>query len=207
MVKSDGPAVSTGPGTGRRWTPVAPILVALAGLAVAIVGAFLLRRADELGRLGGPLLFILGQLGLAFAMQRTTKDRADHFARAGVPREWTRPAVRGVVDADLRRWDTTIRELREPWPGDDELPAAARARAEGASFVVLPALLSLIVAVVAVLLGRRQASSILTAVAIPNVVIGLLLCLAAIRYGVDGRRARAYLSRFGPGGPGATATR
>ena len=130
-------------------------------------------------------------------MFKATKDRADHFAAAGVSPAWTRPAVRGVTDTDLRRWDNTIRELREPWPGDATLLAAARARAAGVFLIVLLGVLSLVLAAVGVLLGLREPNSLLTAVAFLNVVIGLLLCLAAVRYGVDGHRARAYLSRFG----------
>ncbi|WP_410809424.1 hypothetical protein [Micromonospora sp. 067-2] len=196
MGQSEGSAVPAGQGGGSRWTPVASILIALAGLVVSIVGAVLLRRGDELGRLAGPPLLIVGQLGLAFAMQRATTARAEHFAAAGVPTEWTRPAVRGVTAVDLRRWDNTIRDLREPWPGDSKLSTAARARAEGLPFIVFPAVLSLVVAVVGVALGSAEPTSVSTVAGFPNIAIGLLLCVAAIRYVVDGRRARAYLARF-----------
>jgi hypothetical protein len=183
--------------SGPRWTPVAPILIAVASIAVAIAGAFLLRGTSELARISGPPLFIVGQLGLALAMFRATKDRADHFAAAGVPPAWTRPGVRGVTDTDLRRWDNTLRELREPWPGDGALLTAARARVAGLPLIVVLGVLPLVLAAAGVVLGLREPNSLLTVVAFPNFVIGLLLCLAAVRYGVDGRRARSYLSRFG----------
>jgi hypothetical protein len=37
----------------------------------------------------------------------------------------------------------------------------------------------------------------MTPFVVPHVILGLLLCLVAFRYAVNGRRARAYLARYG----------
>jgi hypothetical protein len=197
VVSSHGPSVSAGHGTGPRWAPVGPIALALSAVALAAVGAFLLGRADVIGRFIGPLFYILGQLGLALTMFRAMVGRAEYFAASGVPSAWTRPPLRGVGEADLRRWDNAIRGLRMPWPGErDAVLAAARARAEGLLSIVLPGVLAAPVSVGGVVLMARTPDTLLTAVALPNLLIGLLMGLVAVRYSVDGQRARVYLTQF-----------
>ncbi|MFF5174270.1 hypothetical protein ACFY3U_16750 [Micromonospora sp. NPDC000089] len=192
-----------GPDGRRRWTPAASLALAAVSVAVAVVGAYLLRRPDELGRFTGPTLYVLAQLGLAYAMNRATMARAGRFAALGVPTAWTRPPVRGVVDPELRRWENTIRGLRQPVQDDvDLVVTAARARAEGLSPILVPGLLSVPVGVVGLALGLRDAAATLSALLLLNAAIGVLLGVATARYGVDGRRARAYLARLAPDGTG-----
>ncbi|MFB9236696.1 hypothetical protein ACFFWC_14230 [Plantactinospora siamensis] len=75
----------------------------VAALAVAAAGAVVLRRAEGIGRYGGSLLYLLGQVGLVAAMARAIATRASHFAALGVPTGWTRLELRGLRDPDLRR--------------------------------------------------------------------------------------------------------
>jgi hypothetical protein len=171
------------------------MLIARAGVAVAAAGALVFDRAGgEQGRLGGPLLFILGQLIAIYAMYKTITDRANRFAAASIPPEWTRTPLRGVTDTDLQRWENTIRELRQPWPGDAIL-LAARARAEDLSLIIAVGVLPAVIAVVRLVLVLREPGSVMTPFVVPHVILGLLLCLVAFRYAVNGRRA--YLARYG----------
>lgn len=198
-----GASVPAGHGTGSRWAPVAPIAIAVSAVAVAAVGAFLLRRADVIGRILGPLVYILAELGLALAIFRAMVNRAQYFAALGVPPAWTRPPLRGVEDVDLRRWDNLIRGLRAPWPGErDAVLAAARARTEGLLSIVLPSVLPALVSLGGVVLMARAPDTLLSIVALPNLFMGLVMGWAAVRYGVDAQRARVYLTQFsGAAGP------
>lgn len=202
------PSVPPGHGNASRWAPVAPIVMALSAVAVAAAGAFLLRRPDDIGRLLGPLVYILAQLGLALAMFRAMVGRAEHFAALGVPPAWTRPPLRGMEDADLRRWDNLIRGLRAPWPGErDEVLTAARARAEGLLSIALPCILAALISAVGVVLTVRVPDTLLSMVALPNLLMGLVMGWVAVRYSVDGQRARAYLTQFStPAEPRSRAT-
>lgn len=171
--------------------------IALAAVAVLVGGGFLLRRTDDVGRFLGPLVYILGQLGLAVAMFRAMVGRAEHFAAQGVPSAWTRPPLRGVTDADQRRWQNTIRDLRDPWPAErDTLLTAARARADGLPSIVVPGLLLALFSVAGVVVMGRVADSPLSALLVPNLILGLLLGMVAARYAFDGHRARVYLRKF-----------
>ncbi|SCF44496.1 hypothetical protein GA0074696_6008 [Micromonospora purpureochromogenes] len=197
MVSSQEPAVPTGRGSEPRWAPVGPIAMALSAVAVSAAGAFLLRRPDDIGRILGPLVYGLGMVGLVGITARAVAARAQHFARFGVPTLWTRPPVRGVEDVNLRRWENTIRGLRAPWPNErDSILTAARARAEGLPAIVLPAILAPLVAVVGVVLVGRVPESPLSIVVLPQFLIGLVTAVVAVRYGVDGWRARTYLTQF-----------
>ncbi|WP_446218207.1 hypothetical protein [Micromonospora sp. IBHARD004] len=172
-------------------------------MAVAAAGAFLLRRPDDIGRILGPAIYGLGVVGLVGITARAVAARAQYFAKFGVPTAWTRPPVRGVDDVDLRRWENMIRGLRAPWPNErDAVLTAARARAEGLPSIVFPAVLAPLVSVVGVVLLGRVPESPLSIVVLPNLLIGLVAGVVAMRYGVDGWRARVYLTQFSaPAGP------
>jgi hypothetical protein len=172
------------------------LLIALAGLAVAAAGAYLLRQEDGTVRLTGSALFVFGQLGLAIAMYRAVQDRAAHFAASGIPPAWTRPPLRGLTDVNLRQWDNTIREMRRPWPDETTLFTAARARATGVSLIVVLSVASLLVSLARLILVLRDPEAVLAVFAPANLVLGFLLFVVGVRYAIDGRRARAYLSRF-----------
>ena len=181
-----------------RWAPVGPIAMTFCALAVSAVGAVLLRRPDDIGRILGPLTYVLGVIGLLSIMFQATVDRAENFAKSGVPTAWTRPPVRGASDDDLRRWDNVIRAMREPWPNErDAILTAARARAEGLPAILVPGLLAPLLALVGVVLIGRAPGSPPSLLVFPHILIGFLTGVVAVRYAIDGRRARAYLARFG----------
>ena len=191
------PSAPAGPGAGSRWAPVAPTVMAGSAVAVAGVGAFLLRREDVIGQSIGSLVYILAQLGSILAQFRAIVGRADHFAALGVPAAWTRPPLRGLEDVDLRRWDNMIRGLRAPWPDErDAVLTAARARAEGLLSIALPGYLGVLISVVGVGLMVRVPDTLLSIVALPVILMGPVMGWVVMRYAVDGHRARAYLARF-----------
>lgn len=181
----------------QPWSPVGPMLIALAGLAVTAAGAYLLRQESETVRIAASPVFVAGQLGLTLALYRAVQDRAAHFAASGVPPAWTRPALRGLTDVNLRQWENTIRDMRPPWPDEATLLAAARARASGVWLFVLLGVVSLLVSLARFVLVVRDPAPGLAAHAPVNLVLGFLAFILGVRYAIDGRRARAYLSRFG----------
>ena len=118
-------------------------------------------------------------------------------AALGVPPAWTRPPLRGVDDVDLRRWHNVIRALRAPWPAErDTVLTAARARAEGLLSIVLPSVLGALIAAGGIVLMARVPDTMVSIVGPPNLLLGLVMAWAAVRYGVDGHRACVYLTRF-----------
>ncbi|MEV4617413.1 hypothetical protein AB0J74_01695 [Asanoa sp. NPDC049573] len=189
----------TGSNQGGRpsLSPVRPMLIALLGLALAAAGVYLLRRDDESLQLAGSTLFVFGQLALAIAMYRAIQDRAAHFAAAGVPEVWTRPPLRGLTDLDLRQWDNTIREMRRPWPDETTLLNAARARATGVPLLIVLSVATLLVSLARFVLMLQNPAALLAVFAPVNLVLGFLVLAVGVRYALDGRRARAYLARFG----------
>ncbi|PWU45941.1 hypothetical protein DLE60_01335 [Micromonospora globispora] len=171
--------------------------MALSAVAVAGVGAVLLRRDDVIGQSIGSMVYIFAQLGSILAQSRAIVGRADHLAALGVPPAWTRPSLRGLEDVDLRRWDNMIRGLRAPWPDErDPVLTAARARAEGLLSIALPGFLGMLISVVGVGLMVRVPDTLLSIVALPIILMGPVLGWVVMRYAVDGHRARAYLARF-----------
>jgi hypothetical protein len=179
------------------WSPVGPLLIALAALAVVAAGAYLLRQERETVRITGSMLVVVGQFGVFLALFRALVDRAAHFAASGVPTAWTRPDLRGLKDVNLRQWENTIREMRPPWPDEATLLAAARARATGASLIAVLGVLALLASLAGFVLVLRDSPPVLRASAPANHVLGLLACYIGVRYAIDGRRARAYLARYG----------
>jgi hypothetical protein len=197
VVGSQRPSVPTGSGSDSRWAPIGPIAKALSAATISVAGAVILRRPDDIGRLLGPLVYIVGLVGLMSTLFRATVARAEYFARFGVPTAWTRPPVRGVEDVDLRRWENTIRGLRAPWHNErDAVLTAARARAQGLPAIMLPAVLTPLVAVLGVVLIGHVPDSPLSLVVLPTLLFGVAAGVVAVRYGVDGSRARVYLTQF-----------
>ncbi|MFB9236695.1 hypothetical protein ACFFWC_14225 [Plantactinospora siamensis] len=74
--------------------------------------------------------------------------------------------------------------------------AAARARASGRLAIVLPGLLAVLASVVRIVLVAQVPDTPLSFRMGLNGIVGLVAGWIAVRYDLDGHRARSYLRRF-----------
>jgi hypothetical protein len=64
------------------------------------------------------------------------------------------------------------------------------------SLIVVLSVASLLVSLARLILVLRDPQAVLAVFAPANLVLGFLVFVVGVRYAIDGRRARAYLSRF-----------